>query len=131
MTISVIIGSTRQGRFSEKPAQWILQELRKREESKRGCSTSATSRCPSLTSPCRRLCLAVRLTSTTLLSAGRRNSGIGRFYFRHAGIQLRHLRSAQKCDRLGLSGVEPQGGCLRKLRQRHGRARQSSSSGRP
>jgi NAD(P)H-dependent FMN reductase len=32
MTISVIIGSTRQGRFSEKPAQWILQELRKRKE---------------------------------------------------------------------------------------------------
>ena len=31
MTISVIIGSTRQGRFSEKPAQWILHELRKRE----------------------------------------------------------------------------------------------------
>src|ERR1700686_1908665 len=31
MTISVIIGSTRQGRFSEKPAQWILQELHKRE----------------------------------------------------------------------------------------------------
>jgi NAD(P)H-dependent FMN reductase len=30
MTISVIIGSTRQGRFSEKPAQWILQALRKR-----------------------------------------------------------------------------------------------------
>ena len=23
--ISVIVGSTRQGRFSEKPAQWILQ----------------------------------------------------------------------------------------------------------
>jgi len=31
MTISIIIGSTRQGRFSEKPAQWILKELRKRE----------------------------------------------------------------------------------------------------
>jgi NAD(P)H-dependent FMN reductase len=28
--ISVIVGSTRQGRFSEKPAQWILQHLRKR-----------------------------------------------------------------------------------------------------
>src|SRR5260370_39888937 len=27
--ISVIIGSTRQGRFSEKPAQWILQHLQK------------------------------------------------------------------------------------------------------
>src|SRR5258708_4036014 len=30
-TISVIIGSTRQGRFSEKPAQWILQHLQKRD----------------------------------------------------------------------------------------------------
>ena len=30
-TISVIVGSTRKGRFSEKPAQWILQHLRKRE----------------------------------------------------------------------------------------------------
>jgi NAD(P)H-dependent FMN reductase len=27
--ISVIVGSTRQGRFSEKPAQWILQQLKK------------------------------------------------------------------------------------------------------
>jgi NAD(P)H-dependent FMN reductase len=31
MTISVIVGSTRQGRFSEKPAQWILHELRRRQ----------------------------------------------------------------------------------------------------
>src|SRR5258707_566221 len=30
-TISVIVGSTRPGRFSEKPAQWIFQELQKRE----------------------------------------------------------------------------------------------------
>jgi NAD(P)H-dependent FMN reductase len=29
--ISVVIGSTRQGRFSEKPAQWILQRLEKRD----------------------------------------------------------------------------------------------------
>jgi NAD(P)H-dependent FMN reductase len=28
--ISVIVGSTRQGRFSEKPAQWILQHLKNR-----------------------------------------------------------------------------------------------------
>src|SRR3981081_3126231 len=28
--ISVIVGSTREGRFSEKPAQWILQHLKKR-----------------------------------------------------------------------------------------------------
>jgi NAD(P)H-dependent FMN reductase len=30
--ISVIVGSTRQGRFSEKPAHWILQHLKKRAE---------------------------------------------------------------------------------------------------
>jgi NAD(P)H-dependent FMN reductase len=30
-TISVIVGSTREGRFSEKPARWILQHLRKRQ----------------------------------------------------------------------------------------------------
>ena len=29
--ISVIIGSTREGRFSEKPAKWILQQLKQRE----------------------------------------------------------------------------------------------------
>jgi NAD(P)H-dependent FMN reductase len=30
-TISVIVGSTREGRFSEKPAQWIFQHLQKRD----------------------------------------------------------------------------------------------------
>ena len=30
-TISVIVGSTRQGRFSEKPAQWMFQHLQKRD----------------------------------------------------------------------------------------------------
>src|ERR1700730_16384340 len=29
--ISVIVGSTREGRFSEMPARWILQQLKKRE----------------------------------------------------------------------------------------------------
>ena len=32
MIISVIVGSTRQGRFSEKPAQWIFEHLGKRKE---------------------------------------------------------------------------------------------------
>src|SRR6266478_7264986 len=31
--ISVIVGSTRQDRFSEKPGQWILQHLEKRDGS--------------------------------------------------------------------------------------------------
>src|SRR5437867_1304581 len=29
--ISVIVGSTREGRFSEKPVKWILQDLKRRE----------------------------------------------------------------------------------------------------
>ena len=29
--ISVIVGSTREGRFSEKPARWILQHLKRRD----------------------------------------------------------------------------------------------------
>jgi hypothetical protein len=29
--ISVIVGSTREGRFSEKPAKWVLQHLKNRE----------------------------------------------------------------------------------------------------
>ncbi|MDB5364601.1 MAG: nadph-dependent fmn reductase [Rhodospirillales bacterium] len=29
--ISVIVGSTREGRFSEKPARWIFQQLKKRD----------------------------------------------------------------------------------------------------
>jgi NAD(P)H-dependent FMN reductase len=29
--ISIIVGSTREGRFSDKPAQWIFRHLRKRE----------------------------------------------------------------------------------------------------
>jgi len=31
MVISVIVGSTRQGRFSEKPAQWIFKHLKQRD----------------------------------------------------------------------------------------------------
>jgi NAD(P)H-dependent FMN reductase len=30
--ISVIVGSTREGRFSEKPAHWILHQLKKRAD---------------------------------------------------------------------------------------------------
>jgi NAD(P)H-dependent FMN reductase len=30
--ISVMVGSTREGRFSEKPAKWILEHLKKRED---------------------------------------------------------------------------------------------------
>src|SRR5713226_6798593 len=48
------------------------------------------------------------------------NRGLGWFCIRHAGIQLWPLRGAEKRDRLGLSGVEPQGCCVCELRKRHG-----------
>ena len=61
ITISVIIGSTREGRFSEKPARWILQYLRSVKELKRTCSTFVNFQCPSLISRCRpRFCCELR-----------------------------------------------------------------------
>jgi len=41
--ISVIVGSTRQGRFSEKPAQWIFQHLKKRDVDARPARSSRLS----------------------------------------------------------------------------------------
>ena len=62
--ISVIVGSTRQGRFSEKPAQWILNTSRNAVASQRGCSISGTFQCPSSISRCRPPCRVARLTKT-------------------------------------------------------------------
>ena len=39
--ISVIVGSTRQGRFSEKPAQWIFQRLEESRRRRRAAARSA------------------------------------------------------------------------------------------
>ena len=63
MTISVIIGSTRQGRFSEKPAQWILQQLRKRDGMEAQLLDLRDFPCRFSTSPCRQRCRAGRLTN--------------------------------------------------------------------
>jgi NAD(P)H-dependent FMN reductase len=63
MTISVIVGSTRQGRFSEKPAQWILQQLHKREGIEGRPLDLRDSRCLSSISPRPRPCRAARLTN--------------------------------------------------------------------
>src|SRR5258708_2699170 len=56
------------------------------------------------------------------------NRGLGWFCLRYAGIQLRALRGAEKRDRLGLSGVEPQGCCVCELRKRHGCASRPAAS---
>ena len=65
MTISIIIGSTGQGRFSEKPARWILQELRKREAVEARLLDLRDPQCLSSTSRFRQLCRPGRLTNTT------------------------------------------------------------------
>src|ERR1700730_18121065 len=56
------------------------------------------------------------------------NCGLGWFCVCHAGIQLRPLRGAKKRDRLGLSGVEPQGCRVCELRKRHGCAIRPTAS---
>ena len=75
MTISVIVGSTRQGRFSEKPAQWILQLLHKREGIKAQLLDLRDFPMPFFDQgPCRQQCPAVHLTNTMWLRSGRRRS---------------------------------------------------------
>src|SRR6202011_5106517 len=56
------------------------------------------------------------------------NRGLGWFCIRHAGVQLWHLRGAEKRDRLGLSGVDPQGCRVCELRKRHGCASRPAAS---
>ena len=64
MTISVIIGSTRQGRFSESRLNGFFSSCISEKVLKLGSSTSESSRCLSSISPCPQLCLDDRLTST-------------------------------------------------------------------
>src|ERR1700684_1640079 len=117
MTISVIVGSTRQGRFSEKPAQWILQQLHKREGIEGRLLDLRDFPMPFFDQPappampgCSPYEHEVVKKWTAQIAA---SDGCGC----HAGIQLRPLRSAEERDRLGLPGVEPQGCCVCELRK--------------
>ena len=62
MRISVIVGSTRQGRFSEKPAQWILQQLQKRAGIEAQLLDLRDFPMPFFDQPMPRPCQAARLT---------------------------------------------------------------------
>jgi hypothetical protein len=129
MTISVIIGSTRQGRFSEKPAQWILQELRKREAIEARLLDLRDFPMPFFDQPLPPAMPGRPPYEHDVVKKWTAQiAGVGWFCIRHAGIQLRPLRSAEKCGRLGLSGVEPQGRRLCELWQRHGCACRSAAS---
>jgi hypothetical protein len=66
MTISVIVGSTRQGAgFLKSRRNGFFSSFASGRGLKRGCSISATSQCLSSTSPRRPLCRADRLTNMT------------------------------------------------------------------
>ncbi len=108
MTISVIVGSTRQGRFSEKPAQWILHQLHLREGIEARLLDLRDFPMPFFDQPIPPAMpgrppyehdIVKKWTAQIAASDA--------FYLCDAGIQLRHLRSAEKRDRLGLPGVEP------------------------
>ena len=69
-TISVIVGSTRQGRFSEKPAQWILQHLQKRDGIEARLLDLRDFPMPFFDQPVPPAMPGVRLTSMRLSNAG-------------------------------------------------------------
>ena len=126
--ISVIVGSTREGRFSEKPARWILQHLKKRDGVDARLldlrdfpmpffdqpATPATPGRPPYENEVVR-----KWTAAIAQSDG--------FVFVTPEYNYGPVGSAQERHRLGLSGVASQGGLLRELRLRDGRAQRAAA----
>jgi len=101
MTISVIIGSNAQGPVLRRPAQWILQELGKRDAIETRLLDSASSRCLSSTSPCASYAGPTAYENDVVkkwTATSRRRMVL----CSSAGIQLRPLGGAEKRHRLGL-----------------------------
>ena len=127
--ISVIVGSTRKSRFSEKPAHWILRHLKKRNGvdarllDLRDFPMPFFDQAVTPATPGR-----PALQERGRSEMDRRDRAVRRLHLRHPGIQLRPLRGAQERDRLGLSRVASQGGLLRELWLRHGRTQRSAAS---
>src|SRR5579864_9019232 len=110
MTISVIIGSTRQGRFSEKPAQWFLHELRKREAIEARLLDLRDFPMPFFDQPLPPAMpgrppyehdVVRKWTEQIAASDG--------FVFVTPEYNFGPSAVLKKCNRLGLPGVEPQG----------------------
>ena len=127
--ISVIVGSTRQARFSEKPAQWIFQQLEKRGGIDARLLDLRDFPMPFFDQPVPPAMpgrppyeneVVKKWTAAIAQSDG--------FVFVTPEIQLRALRGAQERNRLGLSGVESQGGGFRELWQRRGRAQRAAAA---
>jgi NAD(P)H-dependent FMN reductase len=83
--VSVIVGSTRQGRFSEKPARWILQNLKVRGGIEAQLLDLRDFPMPFFDQPVPpAMPRALRQRSGQEMD--RRNRAVGRLHLRHAGI---------------------------------------------
>src|SRR5207302_9835268 len=113
--IAVIISTTRATRFSEKPARWIYDIARARTDM--SVELIEPARLPDALfrrAGGERLGAVEERGGQALAEEGRR---VRRLYLCHRGIQPQHARGAQERSRLRLSGMEPQGGRLRGIRQ--------------
>jgi NAD(P)H-dependent FMN reductase len=120
--ISVIVGSTREGRFSEKPAKWILQHLKKRERVDARLldlrdfpmpffDQPATPATPGRSSYANEM--VQKWTAAIAQSDG--------FVFVTPEYNYGPSAVLKNAIDWGLSRVESQGDCLRQLWLRHGR----------
>ena len=121
--ISVIVGSTRQGRFSEKPAHWVLQHLKDRAGVDTLLLDLRNFPMPFFDQPVPPAMpgrapyeneVVKRWTAEIARSDG--------FVFVTPEYNYGAPCGAQERTGLGLSGVEPQGGCLRELWRGSGHA---------
>jgi NAD(P)H-dependent FMN reductase len=85
-TISVIVGSTREGRFSEKPARWILQHLQKREGAEARLLDLRDFPMPFFDQALTPAMPGRAPYNNEVVRRYRCNSRIGRVCFRHSGI---------------------------------------------
>ena len=123
--ISVIVGSTRQGRFSEKPAQWILQHLQKRDGIEARLLDLRDFPMPFFDQPMTPAMpgrgpyeneIVKRWTAAIAASDG----------FVFVTPEYNYGPPAVLKNAIG---VEPQGGCFRELGQRRGCARRPATPG--
>ena len=126
--ISVIVGSPRQGRFSEKPAQWIFQRLKNRGGVDARLLDLRDFPMPFFDQPVPPAMpgrpayeneVVKKWTAEIARSDG--------FIFVAPEYNYGSSAVLKKRARLGLSGVESQGGRLCELWQCHGRARRPAA----
>jgi NAD(P)H-dependent FMN reductase len=126
--ISVIVGSIRQGRFSEKPAQWILQHLKKRNDIDARLLDLRDFPMPFFDQPATPAMpgrapyeneVVKKWTAEIARSDG--------FIFVTPEYNFGPAAVLKNALDLGLSGVEPQGGCFRKLWERCGCAKRAAA----